>query len=469
MKKQEYRRFFISMISMLLVCVSCFAAFAEGTAAGPENEAVPEEEDADFTPAGTIIGHRFWGFFVGWAEGDTYRMLDLCSAEWKSGQEVPFQALQKILGSEKPQGYKISRISGKDGDPVVTASITLLWEAGEGGYSYSLHEIACRLEPDGYAIDPDGFGSGVPTEPVPEEETVMLTPEAMMRDRLDSHEEAGLYEKMIPINAGVERLGIRVEVISGLIQGQNVWLIISLQDTEGKYNGQKLEPSFMKPIDSSSSRRWMELYHDSTENRSVYAVCQELDRQIQPEERNLAVGVSSIRVNETETIDLLPLLKQYGKTEEGITPPELEEYKYTPDAPDVPEDVRILNYRQPLDVSLYRDVCLTGIGWIGDQLHIQYQNKGAEFLDILNGRASACSVWTDASVYGKAYWESDVEYSPLCWDGDNDGWSEWSEFIVNCKPEEAEQLEARAEITITTAFLENDWRVLIPMSMIYLE
>ena len=78
-----------------------------------------------------------------------------------------------------------------------------------------------------------------------------------------------------------------------------------------------------------------------------------------------------------------------------------------------------------------------------------------------NGRGNACSIWTEASVAGKTYGETVLEYSPQEWDGDGNGWTDWEEYIINCKPEEAEQLEISAEISITTKILEGDWQVLI--------
>ena len=121
----------------------------------------------------------------------------------------------------------------------------------------------------------------------------------------------------------------------------------------------------------------------------------------------------------------------------------------------------MLDYRHPLDINLFRNVNLTGIGWIDGQLHVQFHNKGRNFIDIRNGRSSACSVWAEASVSGRTYQETNPGYSPLDWDGDGDGWSEWSECVINCKPEEAEQLELCAEITVTTDILEDDWHLLI--------
>ena len=463
MERRKHGRM-ISLISMLLAWIVCFGFLTEHTAAGAENAPVPEETDAAF--ADELIGHRLWGFFMGWTEEDIYRMLGLCSPEWRKGREDPAQDLREILGPEKPCGYKINSISGKDGDPVIRSGITVVRETDGGGYRYALYEITWYPDPDGfYAIDPEGFRSAVPAEPAGEEDLVMLTPEGIMRSCLSFHEdEENLYDKLIPVNLSVEKRGIRVDVISGCIREGTAWFLISLQDPEGRFSKYDIEPSFTMIENSYDSYRWMELYHDRKENRSFYAVSQDLKRQLPPGNR-ITVGVSEIWLKESETVNLIPLLKQYGKAEKGIRPPKTED-SHDPDMPAVPDDFRVLDYTRPLDIPLFRDVSLTGIGWIRDQLHIQFHNKGRAFVEMSHGRGSACVAWASASVCGRSYTETDVEYSPLDWDGNNDGWTDWSEYVFNCKPEEAEQVEAYAEITITAGIMEDHWDVQVPLDLI---
>ena len=463
MERTTFRKITAFLISILFVFNLCLAAFAEEPDA--ENESAPEEGDAYNPFSEEVIIHRLWGFFTAWAEDDTEWLMNICAAEWKKGKEDPRQALTEFLKSGKPHGYKVVSVSGEDSSQTRTAGVILQWKTEDGGYEYRLHEIVCRRNADGYFFDPDGLASGRPAEPVPEEELILMTPEGIIRSSLELHAEPGVYDRLVPIGAGIERQGIRIEIISGLIEGTNAWFMISLQDTDGRYDGFGLEPYFTENVDRTSYGYWSSrLYHDGAERKDTYIVCQELEREMTPE--NAAVGVTSIRVQEEAAIDLLPMLKQYGGTAEGIHPPKLEDRSYNEDIPDVPEGFRVLDYRHPLDVNLFRDVNLTGIGWIDGQLHVQFHNKGRDFIDIHNGRSSACSFWAEASVYGRTYQETIPGYSPLDWDGDGDGWSEWSECVINCKPEEAEQLELCAEITITTDILEDDWHLLISTDQI---
>ena len=255
MKNREYRRFLVLILCALFACALFAAAFAETAAAG-----LPADDEE--------IGHRLWGFCVGWTEGDTGRMLELCAPDWKREQEDAAQALLKLLASGQPDGYKINSVSGTNGDPARTASVTLRRAADNGGYTYSLHEIVFRLDPDAlYALDPQGIGTGEPAEPVPEEELVLLTPEEIMRSNLAFHEDDELYDKLVPVGLSAEKQGFRMEVVSGYVKGWEACFMISVQDTEGKYDGFDLDPFFTDIMEGAYSRRWMNLYHDSTERK----------------------------------------------------------------------------------------------------------------------------------------------------------------------------------------------------------
>lgn len=471
MKRMKYRNTFALILCMLFAWTICLTALAEETTGS--RETAPEEtadaEANDFSAE--TIRHSLWGFMSRWAEGETDRLYRMCFSGWKDGNEDPAKALDKILETGKPYGYKVNSISGEDGDDIRTVSVTLQRETGDGGYAFSLYEITFLLEEgDGYyALDPDGFGKqGIPAEPVPEEEMILLTKEGIIRSCLEFHWAEGLYEKLAPVHKTVSKQGFRMEVISGLAEGKEVSLLVSLQDEEGKYDGNNFEPYFATNMDGSYSQGWMRLYHDEAEHRDYYLFQQELYRRIQPENRSVRFEVSEVRINEDQTVDLLPLLKEYGKTEEGVRHPVLEEHGWNREESGVPADEKVLDYHQPLDFPLFREIYLTGIGWIDHRLHVQTQNKGRDYIEMNHGRGSACSVWVEAAVRGKSYSETTVDYSPLNWDGDNSGWSEWNEFIFNSSPEEMNRLELDAEISVTTEILEGPWEVQVPLDLIYI-
>lgn len=467
MGMKKYTAFLALITAVLLACGCCAAAFAEDAAAAG-NEPAQEETAVNWEMTDEGIAHSLWGFFIGWAQGDMERMLILCTSAWRYGKEEPGQELLKILGSDKVRGYRINSISGKDGDLSRTVSVTVQRETESGECTCSLYEIPClqEAETDMYAgFDPEGFGAGVPAEPVPEEELVLLTAEGQIRSAIEMHqEEEDLYDNLVPVHAVTEGQGIRMEVISGLVKEGKAWFLVSLEDTEGKYAGCDLSPTFTGGIDGSDFNWWSRVCREG--KKSVYLVNRETEQPVLPEEGSVTLGISDLWVRKSETVSLTPFLKQYGKAVEGIPHPVLEDRSHAPEIPEVPEDVKVLDYHQPLDVFLYGDVYLTGIGWIGDQLHIQFHHRGTEYVEMTNGRGSACSVWVDGFVRGRGYNATYIDYSPIYWDGNNNGWTEWTEYIMNCKPEEAEQVTLSAEITLTEAILEADWKVTIPLETV---
>ncbi len=461
MKTTQYRNF-LALITAILFACSCLAAFAEETAAAEEaevNEIINEEG----------ISHALWGFFIGWAEDDTRRMLDLCSAEWKHGKADPGQDLLKILGPAKPRGYRINSISANGDGTYWSVSVTVQRETENGEFTYSTYEILCRndVETDMYVgFNPDGFGAGVSAEPVPEEEMVMLTAEGMIRNAMELNTEKGLYERMIPVNTATEKQGIRFEVVAGLAIEHEEWFVVSVEDTEGRYSGAEMWPSFESMSDGTDilSCQWSRVYCEG--NKAIYVVRRETKQPAQSGSGDITVSIPDIWIRQAGTVSLRPMLDQYGRKEEGVPHPALEGFSSRSGTPAVPEDLKVLDYKTPMDLPLYGDLCLGGIAWIGDQLHVQLHYLGTEYTEMANGRGNTCSTWVNLAVYGKPYGETEADYSPLYWDGNNNGWSEWTEYVFNCKPEEAEQIVISADITLKTAILEGGWDLSIPRDAI---
>ena len=442
-------------------------ALAQGIEEGEgEGEGEGLAEDAGIVADETLgqITHTFWGFMTGWAEKDTDRMLSLCADEWKANTPDAAQAIENLAASGKPRGYQFIQISGGQEDPVRTASIAVQWEAENGSFIWKKHEIAFRRLSGGndiYYVDPEGFAAGEPAEAVPEEDLVLLTEEGIRRTNLETHMGISM-DALIPLNLSVEKQGIRVDVVSGCVKGKNAYFMCKVQDIDGKYAGYELDAS---PFwnDDVVSTSVMNLASDPGANERTQMIRLELSDLLPTSGASLQAGYGSFTVEDGSRIDLLPLLKEHGGTEEGTALPNIER-NYGGTEP--PEDLKVLNYRKPLDIPLYRDVCLGGIGWINGQLHVQLHNTGRDFIDMRNGRTFAGMMNVSCFVNGKAFEDISSPYNPLNWDGDSDGWSEWSEFVFNCQPEDAEKMELDAYITVTDRILEDDWIVNIPLDPI---
>ena len=302
------------------------------------------------------ITHTFWGFMTGWAEKDTDRMLALCADEWKANTPDAAQAIENLAASGKPRGYQFIQISGGQEDPVRTASIAVQWEAEDGSFIWKKHEIAFRRLSGGndiYYVDPEGFAAGEPAEAVPEEDLVLLTKEGIIWDNMKAHLGISM-DALIPLNLSVEKQGIRVDVISGCVKGKNAYFMCKVQDIDGKYAGYELEES---PFwnDDVVSTSVMNLASDPGANERTQMIRLELSDLLPTSGASLQAGYGSFTVEDGSRIDLLPLLKEHGGAEEGTALPNIER-NYGGTEP--PEDLKVLNYRKPLDIPLFRDVCL---------------------------------------------------------------------------------------------------------------
>ena len=285
----------------------------------------------------------------------------------------------------------------------------------------------------------------------------VLSEEESIRMKLDERF-PGLGEKMLPVNLASEKQGLRVEVVSGYVSGMECYFVISIEDLEGKYRGCDVTPSYVCDIASYSAYSIMPLYESKEENKTVYLFVPELNKPVTFEDRTITTGIERFKADQFKAVDLLPLLQQYGKTVEGVEQPQLDWYPGS-SKPAAPKELKVLDYEQPLDIPLFGDVCLSGIGWIDGQLHVQFHNTGNSAYHKGNVTYGTWNVWN----YGKV---DDKEYSPLRWRMNNDNGVEWEEYVYDVKPEEMEGLELRARISVLKEVLDDKWTVEIPLKAV---
>ena len=269
----------------------------------------------------------------------------------------------------------------------------------------------------------------------------------------------GLSKKMVPINISYEINGIRVEAISGYVSETECNFVISLQDVEGKFTDNTLEPIFTCGIGSSGGYSTTVIYENEAEHKTVYLFTPDIGSPVRIEKRNVLLGVETVTVEKTEDVDLLPLLEQYGKIVEGVQRPAQVLRKSSRQAA-VPKDLKVLDYTQPQDIPLFGDVCLSGIGWIDDQLHVQYHYTGKGKIEKKNYGFFTWNVYTTCDV------RNDVDYSPVRWDADYDGDEEWEEWIFDIKPDETAGIQLKAFVTVMQDVLDDGWKFEFPLELI---
>ena len=452
-----------------------------GTVKGHWEVELPLDE---ITPTYSYSADPQWkgtlqSFFEDWALKDTDYLLNVCADAWKGSQADPEQAVKELVDARRPAGYRINGITGWDGDPVRMLDLTVKWLGEDGGDTYTRHEVALRLQRvtpamDAYRVDPEGFSAGEPAEPVQEREMVLLTEEAILRNALRSYPE--LRDHSVPINLSVEKQGIRMEVVSGCLQENIASFLVKVRDVEGKYNGhdlQLIQAGIINGLPVASA----EIYRNKAENYTAW-VCtvmpSEFDSPLYESDSLLAepdsfsLNMNAFRARDTAFIDLVPLLKEHTRTEEGVTPPD-GAYTYTKDG-EYTTTVRMKVFDSKAsqeEIPLLGNIFLSGIGWIDGQLHVQLHIQGRDVLETdSNRKSSACMVGVTCFITGKTNDEVRADGSPVIWDENNNLFPEWYEYVFNCTPDDVDQMMLNADLGVYKDMLYDDWSVEIPMNLL---
>ena len=294
-------------------------------------------------------------------------------------------------------------------------------------------------------------GDGEGTESV-------LTEEESIRIRLDE-EAPGMSAKLFPVNQAYENQGLRVEVVSGYMSGTECCFVISVQDLEGQYTDYEAYPWFECDMAGFSGYSTSVLYENEAEHKTVYMYMPNLSNPVPTEDRTIKVGIKTYHMSRDTVVDLLPMLEQYGKDVKTAEQP--KRLQLSGLANKFPaKDMKFLDYTQPLDIPLLGDVCLSGIGWIDGQLHVQYHYKGEPTYK--GGSVTFSDTW-NVWEYSSA---DDPDYSPVQWDENLDGYAEWKEFIYDIKPEEADDLVLEASVSIMEKVLDGGWMIEFPLKTV---
>ena len=315
-----------------------------------------------------------------------------------------------------------------------------------------------------------------PVTPVPGGET----PETASEDALSCEEAVrlkleerwpGIMDQLKPVNLSCEDQGVRMEILSGLIRGNESWIVWSLEDLEG---GQLDETNFnimhewdtVGPIESESDAS---LYWNSEEHKAVYLWHRTYTSLNEPVDGCYTYYMDQLYHHEAETFDLKPLLKEYAESVEGIRPPDHAMAFNGYYGERAPDGLKFLDYTCPLDIPLTErgKLLLTGIGWIDGKLHVQIHEAEPSFCKIDENRFSR---YDSVNVVNYSYngYDFDKVYrnSPFTWEDPDNPWDRWLEFILDSSPDDVRLMSLKAEMGFTTATATGNWEIRVPVSMI---
>lgn len=263
-----------------------------------------------------------------------------------------------------------------------------------------------------------------------------------------------LSDELIPISLSREDQGIRFEVVAGVVKGNNACFELSVQDLEGdrvsKYAVTCSDISDnVSSVGKTSHKEW--LSEDEENHKVTFRIQTKFRQAPEPEDGLYAITFNRIQTSYGLTTDLIPELKEYGTTSEGIDPPEgLQEGWF--ESRSVTEDLKVLDYTQPLNIPLrgIEKTTVSAIGWIDGKLHVQtrtVQDPDPSSMVSLTGRRMG------SYQYRRVYWT----------DADN---TKWDEYILTDTPEDMESAGLNAEITQIKNRVEGDWTISFPIDSV---
>ena len=315
---------------------------------------------------------------------------------------------------------------------------------------------------------------------------------------------------LMPVNMSCTEGGIRMEVISAVNEGSEVYVTYSIQDLEED----RITPDTEAVIDaqsgtvSTSFSQTAEPLYQPDDKTMVFGQRIRLDSSLQ-EHPTLQFSINSISPVRTENIDLMPLYKQYASEAKTIPVPENAEAfrNGTPDEisrsgpagssdpaslseeelaflcyangqdAEIPEGLRVLDNHSGLKIPLAKGINLSGIGMVDGLLHVQIHINPVEVEPVSGGHhtdyhiimhdAEASTVFTSMSRY------TDPDKLPnginqISWkeclnSGKEDYWWEFI-FAVDGEPTEAQKLFA--ELYTHDGEIRGPWQAEIPVRLI---
>ena len=302
-----------------------------------------------------------------------------------------------------------------------------------------------------------------------EETEAASSAESMYFNTLLEQEWPGITNELIPVNLSCEKQGIKVEVISALVKGQEYWIVYSAQDLEGNRFSDKITEQRVSIFNSGLTIGCDGItpdfnafsYYDETNHKVMGVEYDKYTEQILPANTPVKFNVSNIGIMEHTDTDLTPLIGQYGKTAEGIEPPEM---LFTE-----PTDLKrkVLDPHDPLDIPINEDVVLTGIGVIDNELHIQLQypdNRRIWFAD--NTRYHKKIVSCVSYSFENREHDINEHFMSAYWDENGDNVEDREEFISRLKQEDVDKAVTILCVERVLESIEDNWEIQFPLNSI---
>ncbi|MBR0219430.1 MAG: hypothetical protein IJQ33_09530 [Clostridia bacterium] len=262
-----------------------------------------------------------------------------------------------------------------------------------------------------------------------------------------------------PVNLVCEDQGIRMEVVSASLQGQEAFVTLTMRDmTGGRIDGtvDLFDSETLRlPYDGSGTCTLLD-YNAETGTAS-FAVYMRFTEQ-PAETDKVTFSVSRILTGKRKiTVDLTPLLGEIREAETVPIPGSIRGGSV--------DGVEVLNPQNSREIPVTEGVTLAGAGLCGGALHVQLR-----YDDIYHTDNHGFLTLTDTAGNDYGHGELPNGIGAVSWFGREtngiDSSDSWQEYIFTDYPADLENLVVTGEFVTAEPFIAGDWKVSFPLKSI---
>ncbi len=268
-----------------------------------------------------------------------------------------------------------------------------------------------------------------------------------------------------PVSLVSESQGIRMEVVSALLDGTESLVTLTMQDLEGdRIDGTTdLFDSAVLELPYDGSGTCIQTGYDPETKTAAFAVYMDFNMTAPDESDKVSFRVSRFLSHKQEqTLDLTEYLTEAAKEADSMPVPPIRGWGGSPENKQAAEDqarrMRVLNTQNSLEKPITDGVTLTGIGIIDGTLHVQVR-----YTDIHHTDNHGFLTLKDKS--GRSYEDAGLqEIGHVSWFGEN--YDSFEEYIFEQYPEDLSEAILSGTFTTASPATEGDWYVTFPLSLI---
>ena len=426
-------------------------------AVGTEKDTAVEYTDAYPEIMNDVEKEVLYDFFCKWSQGDVNELPTSFVPAQRTSNEAVKAIVDDLLELGTPVSFQINDVHAGSGSSFRAYQCTLEM-AHEDGQPARFVQIDINVDTGATrGVDAAGMKTMEPAEYDPAGRVYSLAAEAVVQAKLASTlRDESAEGDLLPIGKSVEQDGLRVELISGLVRGTDSWIYYTVEDLEGRYDNCSLDAFIEDNICEEDWYAPRTLLHDIKAHKFYNLVHIHYKDMIDANERGITLSLNSAYFIRNGWADLSELAVERQEEAADVTtvPSSVWHSDYEHEDRDLTEDEKkILDCSEPMKLQVAPDITVNGIGWIDGKLHVQIRTESNDYqYDYL-------------LIDGQEYYFADrnLPYSPLRW---YTGSTSYEEYVLNYKPEEAEQLKLSVQATYTKEGKYGFWDIKFPLSTI---